>query len=156
MRMLNSEAIGEREILREKRSHGVAGRPSAGGILGGFSQNRIDQRGGGTLPRGLYQFHRFVNGGSRRNAREKIELVHAQPESDADLRIERFIRLGQVPVDQEIKQALPAQDAESQFGRKPGVLHAHFVGECAAKGFIGVGILRGDAQQHVKSNLSSD
>src|SRR5262249_55048747 len=82
------------------------------------AQRGVDQ-GGRALFAALFdQVDRFVDRRVRRDAREKFELIEAEPQRHDDLRIESVERAPRVTLDEEIELDLPAQDAEREFLRQ--------------------------------------
>src|SRR5262245_36896575 len=64
------------------------------------------------------QVDRLVDRRVRRDAREKFELIEAEPQRDDDLRIELAERAARVTLDEKIELNLPAQNAQAEFLRQ--------------------------------------
>src|SRR5262247_1359139 len=78
--------------------------------LGG-AQGGVDEGSGALFTVMFDQVDRFVDRRVRRDAREKFELVEAEPQRDDDLRVEPVERAARVTLDEKIKLNLPAQNA---------------------------------------------
>src|SRR5262245_38834620 len=67
------------------------------------------------------QVDRFIDRRMRRDAREKFELIEAEPQRYDDLRIELAERASRVTLDEKIELNLPAQNTQAEFLRQRAV-----------------------------------
>src|SRR6266540_4276216 len=84
----------------------------------GRAQGGVDQGRGALFATLFDQVDRFVDRRMRRDAREKFELIEAEPQRDDDLRIELVERASGVTLDEKIELNLPAQNAQAEFLRQ--------------------------------------
>jgi hypothetical protein len=67
----------------------------------------VDKTCGGTLAGDFGELDGFVDGGVRRDAGKKAQLIKAEAQGDADFGV-KALRAAQVTREKEIEQALPA------------------------------------------------
>ena len=84
----------------------------------GFSQNGVDQSGGGRFVSALHQLDAFTDGGMRRDAIEIAKLINAHPQSDANFRVGRTRNAAS---DQIIELGLIAEASEDDLGSEAGI-----------------------------------
>src|SRR5499426_1145535 len=84
----------------------------------GCAQGGVDEWRGALFPALFDQVDRFVDRRVWRDAREKFELIEAEPQREDDLRIELAERAARVTLDEKIELNLPAQNAQAEFLRQ--------------------------------------
>lgn len=126
------------------------------GFGGGLAKHSVDERGGGGFARLLYEFHRFVDGGTSGNLVEEAKLIGPEAKRQRHGKIDTVERFFHMALEKKIEQAAPAKDAHREFGGERRVGRVDLCAELGVQQVARVRTFGFDAAENVVGDFSRD